>query len=332
MTEGIRFKSKASEKAAAKLKFTEKQAAAILDMRLYKLIGLEIQALEAEYQETMKNIAAYKDILDHYESMAAVIVRELDSIKKEYGTKRRTSIENAEEAVYEEKKMEETEVCFLMDRFGYMKLIDKNAYERNKEAAHNENRYLFTCMNTDKICLFTDNGKMHTIKAADIPLVRFRDKGVPADNLGNYDSSLEQILYVAPVSRLKEDVLLFVTKASMCKLVDGAEFDVAKRTIASTKLSGEDSLVFVGSASEMEQVVLQSKNGYFLKFLKTEISSMKKTAVGVRGMKLSGGDCLEHAYLLGGHQEYTVTIHEKPYSLNRLRLAKRDTKGVKPRI
>ena len=332
VTEGIRFKSKASEKAAAKLKFTERQATAILDMRLYKLIGLEIQALEAEYQETMKNIAAYKDILDHYESMAAVIVRELDSIKKEYGTKRRTSIENAEEAVYEEKKMEETEVCFLMDRFGYMKLIDKNAYERNKEAAHNENRYLFTCMNTDKICLFTDNGKMHTIKAADIPLVRFRDKGVPADNLSNYDSSSEQILYVAPVSRLKEDVLLFVTKASMCKLVDGAEFDVAKRTIASTKLSGEDSLVFVGSASEMEQVVLQSKKGYFLKFLKTEVSSMKKTAVGVRGMKLSKEDCLEHAYLLGGHQEYTVAIHEKPYSLNRLRLAKRDTKGVKPRI
>ena len=332
VTEGIRFKSKASEKAAAKLKFTERQATAILDMRLYKLIGLEIQALEAEYQETMKNIAAYKDILDHYESMAAVIVRELDSIKKEYGTKRRTSIENAEEAVYEEKKMEETEVCFLMDRFGYMKLIDKNAYERNKEAAHNENRYLFTCMNTDKICLFTDNGKMHTIKATDIPLVRFRDKGVPADNLSNYDSSSEQILYVAPVSRLKEDVLLFVTKASMCKLVDGAEFDVAKRTIASTKLSGEDSLVFVGSASVMEQVVLQSKKGYFLKFLKTEVSSMKKTAVGVRGMKLSKEDCLEHAYLLGGHQEYTVAIHEKPYSLNRLRLAKRDTKGVKPRI
>lgn len=332
VTEGIRFKSKAGEKAAAKLKFTERQATAILDMRLYKLIGLEIQALEAEYQETMRNIAAYKDILDHYESMAAVIVRELDSIKKEYGTKRRTSIENAEEAVYEEKKMEETEVCFLMDRFGYMKLIDKNAYERNKEAAHNENRYLFTCMNTDKICLFTDNGKMHTIKAADIPLVRFRDKGVPADNLSNYDSSSEQILYVAPVSRLKGDVLLFVTKASMCKLVDGAEFDVAKRTIASTKLSGEDSLVFVGSASEMEQVVLQSKKGYFLKFLKTEVSSMKKTAVGVRGMKLSKEDCLEHAYLLGGHQEYTVAINEKPYSLNRLRLAKRDTKGVKPRI
>ena len=82
----------------------------------------------------------------------------------------------------------------------------------------------------------------------------------------------------------------------------------------------------------MEQVVLQSRDGYFLRFPKTEISVMKKTAVGVRGMKLSGEDGLEHAYLLGGHQEYTITCHDKPYALNKIRLAKRDTKGVKPRI
>lgn len=332
VTEGIRFKTKTSEKAAAKLHFTEKQASAILDMRLYKLIGLEIEALQAEYEQTMKNIVLYKDILDHYDSMAAVIMKELDVIKKEYGNKRHTSIENAEEAVYEEKKMEETEVCFLMDRFGYMKLIDKNAYERNKEAAHSENRYVLSCMNTDKICLFTDTGKMHTIKAVDIPLVRFRDKGTPADNLSNYDSSTEQILYVVPVSQIRNDSILFVTKASMCKLVDGAEFDVAKRTIASTKLGEDDSLIFVGSADQMEQVVLQSAGGCFLRFLKQEISNMKKTAVGVRGMRLTDGDHLEHAYLLGGHQEYTITYHEKPYALNKVRLAKRDTRGVKPRI
>lgn len=332
ITEGIRFRTKVSEKAAKKLNFTEKQAVAILDMRLYKLIGLEIEALQEEYEQTMKNIASYKDILNHYDSMAAVIVKELDSIKKEYGTKRRTSVENAEEAVYEEKKMEETEVCFLMDRFGYMKLIDKNAYERNKDAAHSENRYVMSCMNTDKICIFTDTGKMHTIKAVDIPLVRFRDKGIPADNLSNYDSSSEKILYVAPVSRIKTESLLFVTKSSMCKLVDGGEFDVAKRTIASTKLAEDDALIFVGSAAEMEQVVLQSERGCFLRFLKQEISSMKKTAIGVRGMRLAEGDYLEHAYLLGGHQEYTISYHDKPYVLNKVRLAKRDTKGVKPRI
>ena len=332
VTEGIRFKGKSSEKAAQKLHFSEKQAAAILDMRLYKLIGLEIEALQADYAETMKNIAIYEDILNNYDSMAEVIMKELDQIKKEYGTKRRTVIENAEEVVYEEKKMEEMEVTFLMDRFGYMRTIDKSAYERNKEAANAENKYVFNCMNTDKICIFTDNGKMHSIKVADIPLVRFRDKGTPADNLSNYDSAQERMLYVAPLASVKENTLLFVTAASMCKLVSGAEFDVAKRTIVSTKLAEEDSLIFVGSADEMEQVVFQSEGGYFLRFQKQDISAMKKTSIGVRGMKLAEGDKLDHAYLLESRQEYTITYHDKPYVLNRIKLSKRDSKGIKPRI
>lgn len=331
VTEGIRFRSAASEKAAQKLRFTENQATAILEMRLYRLIGLEIQALQAEYAQTMKNIAHYEDILNNYDSMSDVIIKELDDIKKEYGTRRRTVIENAQEAVYEEKKAEASEVCFLMDRFGYMKVIDKNAYERNKEAANGEYRYVFHCMSTDKICIFTDGGKMHTVKVADIPMVRFRDKGIPADNISNYSSADEQMLYVAPMGEIRTSSLLFVTAASMCKLVAGEEFDVAKRTIASTKLTNEDRLIFVGKADEMEQVVLQSSSGCFLRFLKQEISVMKKTAVGVRGMKLAQGDVLEHAYLLESHQEYTITYHEKPFVLNKIRLAKRDTKGIRPR-
>ena len=332
ITEGIKFKTKTSEKAAKTLKFTEKQAAAILDMRLYKLIGLEIDALMKEHEETMKNIAAYEDILNNYDSMAAVIMGELDQIKKEYGSKRKTSIENAEEAVYEEKKMEETEVCFLMDRFGYMRLIDKNAYERNKDAAHAESRYVFTCMNTDKICIFTDTGKLHTVKAEDIPLVRFRDKGVPADNLGNYDSTSEQILYVAPLSQVAASTVLFVTENGMCKLVKGEEFRASKRTIVSTKLAEDDRLVFVGAADEMDQVVFQSEKGYFLRIMKTEISVTKKNAMGVRGMKLTGEDRIHHAYLLESRQEYAIEYHDKPYVLNKVKLAKRDTKGVKPRV
>lgn len=331
-TENIKFKSSISKKMAGMLRFTERQATAILEMRLYKLIGLEIEALQADYAETMKNIAIYEDILNNYDSMAEVIMKELDQIKKEYGTKRRTVIENAEEVVYEEKKMEEMEVTFLMDRFGYMRTIDKSAYERNKEAANAENKYVFNCMNTDKICIFTDNGKMHSIKVADIPLVRFRDKGTPADNLSNYDSAQERMLYVAPLASVKENTLLFVTAASMCKLVSGAEFDVAKRTIVSTKLAEEDSLIFVGSADEMEQVVFQSEGGYFLRFQKQDISAMKKTSIGVRGMKLAEGDKLDHAYLLESRQEYTITYHDKPYVLNRIKLSKRDSKGTKPRI
>ena len=110
------------------------------------------------------------------------------------------------------------------------------------------------------------------------------------------------------------------------QLVEGREFDVAKRTIASTKLAPGDELIFVGSAGEMEQVVLQSAGGSFLRFLKQEVSTMKKTSIGVRGMRLAEGDHLEHAYLLGGHQEYTITFRDRPYVLNKVRLAKRDTK------
>ncbi|MFR7719406.1 MAG: DNA gyrase subunit A, partial [Lachnospiraceae bacterium] len=120
VTDGIRFKTAKSKKEAAKLKFTEMQANAILDMRLYKLIGLEIDVLMKEHEETLKNIARYTDILNNYSSMAEVIMKELDQFKKEFGRPRRTALENAEEVVLEEQKIEELPVVFLMYRFGYV--------------------------------------------------------------------------------------------------------------------------------------------------------------------------------------------------------------------
>ena len=131
VTENIKFKTKESEKKASKLNFTERQATAILEMRLYKLIGLEVEALMDEHNTTLKNIAEYEDILTNRSTMAKVIMKELDGLKKNYSRKRRTHIDNVEAAVYEEKKMEEMEVVFLMDRFGYAKTIDVAAYERN---------------------------------------------------------------------------------------------------------------------------------------------------------------------------------------------------------
>ena len=192
ITEGIRFKSEVSRKRAAKLRFTLRQAEAILEMRLYRLIGLEIEALLEENKKTLKNIAEYEDILENHESMTRVILRELDAIKRAFSRPRRTSVENAEEIVLEEKKIEEMPVMFLMDRFGYARTIDMSVYERNKEAADSENRYVFPCMNTGKICVFTDTGKLHTIKVLDLPFGKFRDKGSPIDNFSNFNSGAEQ--------------------------------------------------------------------------------------------------------------------------------------------
>lgn len=195
--EGIKFKSEASKKQASQLDFTERQASAILEMRLYKLIGLEILALQKEYDEACKKIARYEKILGSRKEMAKVIKEDLMKIKKEYAVDRRTVIEDGKEAVFIEKKVPEQEVMFIMDRFGYAKTIDMAAYERNKEAVHNEYKYIFSCMNTDKICIFTDNGMLHQIKVKDIPFsTKFRDKGTPIDNLGNYDSSGERIIYL----------------------------------------------------------------------------------------------------------------------------------------
>lgn len=331
-TEGIRFKTKTSQKQAQKLHFTERQALAILDMRLYKLIGLEIETLMQEHEETMKRIATYEDILANYDSMAAVIIEDLKKIKKEYAKPRRTVVENAAEAVYEEKKIEEMEVVFLMDRFGYARTIDKNTYERNREAADSENKYVFSCMNTDKICIFTDLGRMHSIKVLDLPFGKLRDKGTPVDNVSNYDSAQEQIVYVGCLAGIKEGRLCFATAKGMVKLVAGSEFEASKRTIAATKLGEEDRVVMVQNAEPMEHLVLQTREGCFLKFLKEEIPEKKKTALGVRGIRMSEKDLVEHAYMLENRTEYEIEYKNKKVVLNKLKLAKRDTRGTKIRV
>jgi hypothetical protein len=330
-TENIRFKSGISKKMAAMLRFTERQATAILEMRLYKLIGLEIEALQKEHEETLQKIARYEDILDHHESMADVIIEDLDAIKKEYLRKRRTAIENAEEAVYEENKIEEQEVVFLMDRFGYAKTVDPATYERNKEAADAENKYILPCMNTGKICLFTDTGKMHQVKVLDLPYGKFRDKSLPIDNVSNYDSTKEEIVYICDSEQMRFAKLLFVTSQGMIKKVEGSEFQVSKRTIAATKLQAEDRLVSVQVITDNQQIVLQSKDGFFLRFPAEEVSEKKKGAVGVRGIKLRKNDEVEHAYLFEEGTEVKVKYKEKEVTLNRLKVAKRDGTGTKTR-
>lgn len=276
ITENIKFKSNISKKMASMLRFTERQATAILEMRLYKLIGLEIEALQAEHEQTLKSIARYEDILNNYDSMAEVIIEDLDAIKKTYARKRRTIVENAEEAVFEEKKIEEQEVVFLMDRFGYARTVDVSTYERNREAADSENKYIVSCLNTGKICLFTNAGKMHQVKVPDIPYGKFRDKGTPIDNLSNYNSTEEQIVFVCDEGSLSMAKLLFATKQGMLKQVDGSEFQVAKRTIAATKLLEEDEVICVQVVTEGQSIVLQTMNGYFLRFASTEVPEKKK--------------------------------------------------------
>ena len=245
VTENIRLKSRESELYAGNLNFTEKQAQAILELRLYKLIGLEILALQKEDENIVNRIADYEEILHSRKAMAKVIKKELQAIKKEYAVDRRTVIEDGKEAVFEENKIEEQEVVFIMDRFGYSKTIDTALFEKNRDTVIAENRYVFSCMNTDKICVFTDKGIMHQVKVLEVPYVKLKDKGTPIDNLCNYNSRDENIVFAAAKGSLLNKKLLFTSRLGMMKLVSGNEFDVSKKTVAATKLNDGDLLVSV---------------------------------------------------------------------------------------
>ncbi len=329
VTDNITFKNPASEIMAQQLHFTDRQAQAILDMRLYKLIGLEIEALMKEHDETLLNIGKYEDILEHRSSMAKVIIKELQNFKKQYAKERSTEIDNLKEAVVVEKKIEEQDVVFLMDRFGYAKTVDTSVYERNKETADAENRYIFTCKNTDKICIFTDKGQMHLLKVLDLPYGKFRDKGTPIDNVCNYDSKEENFVYIASLEQVSSHRLVFGTAQSMLKVVDGAEFVVAKKTTAATKLADGDEVLTVRALEGDETLVMCSHKDMFLRIDCEQIPQKKKSAVGVRGMKLAAGDTLKHIYVLHEGENADVEVKGKMIALNRLHIGNRDTKGVR---
>ena len=265
-TDGIRFKTRESAVMAAQLAFTPRQADAILELRLRKLVGLEINALLKEHEETVANIYRYEDILEQRSSMTRVIREELSRFKKEFASPRRTEITQGEEMVYVKPEEEETRVLFVMDRFGYAKTMDLAAYERNKETINAEFRVHFICSNLGRVCVFTDTGMMHTVKVSDLPMAKIREKGRPIDNVCKFDSAKENVIYITNQSELNLYRLVFVTEQGYVKIVSGGEFDVTRLTIQATKLDDDDRLVMVGAITDQLNIVLRTREGLFLKY------------------------------------------------------------------
>ena len=328
----IQFRVPGFEEEAQKLCFTERQASAILEMRLYKLIGLEILALEKEHRETLKKIKEYEKILSSREAMDQVIKADLASIKEEFSSPRRTGIEDGREVVYDESAIEVREVVFVMDRFGYSRVLERATYDRNQETVDSEHSYVVCCLNTDKICLFTDTGALHQVKIADVPLGKLRDKGTPIDNLCKYDGTKEEIVFLTTAASLPGHSFLFATKGALLKQVPGEEFETNNRMVAAAKLTEGDQLVSVQPMDGAREIVLQTDHGVFLRFSAEEIPLQKKNAKGVRGIRLSKGEQLEKVYLLGENTENIVVYKEKQVHLNRLKVSRRDGTGSKVRL
>ena len=328
----IQFRVPGFEEEAKKLCFTERQASAILEMRLYKLIGLEILALEKEHKETLRKIREYEKILSSRDAMDQVIKEDLNSIKEEFSSPRRTGIEDGREAVYDESAVEVREVVFVMDRFGYSRILERSTYDRNQETVDSEHSHVVCCLNTDKICLFTNTGALHQVKVADIPLGKLRDKGTPIDNLCKYDGTKEEIVFLTNAAALPGHILLFATKGAMLKQVPGEEFETNNRMVAATKLADGDQVADIQMMDGAREAVLQTDHGVFLRFAAEEIPVQKKNAKGVRGIKLSKEEQLETVYLLGENTDNIAVYKEKQVHLNRLKLSHRDGKGSRTRL
>lgn len=324
----IYFKDPSYLRDAMQLHFTERQAQAILEMRLYKLIGLEILALEKEHAETLKKIETYEGYLSSREKLDKLLIKDLEAIKKEYAHERRTRLEDSKEAVVEEKAPEDEQVIFLLDRFGYAKLLDVASYEKNREQIESEYRAVIPIMTSGRIQLYTSAGVLHQVKVRDIPAGKLKDKGVPIDNLSRFDGRKEEIHLVAAAGSLSKEQLLFVSREGYVKLVDGAEFETANKTVVATKLGDGDTVTAVAVLGKGKQeVLLLSGENYALRFYAEETPQMKKNARGVRGMRLGTGDYVQKALLLPPMEEFV--FNGKKVNLEKIRRGHRDTKGEK---
>ena len=335
VTEGIRFKSAASEKEAKTLNFTENQADAILAMQLSKLIGLEILKLHEENETLLANIAEYEKVLSDVKELYKVIKGRLREFKKQLNTPRRTTLTDTTAKAYVEKVViEDLYIC--IDRFGYTKAIDAAAFGRANEETKSEFASIIKIKNTDKLCIFTDKGNMHQVKVEKIPRCKMKDKGTLIHSLCKMDNEEEGLLYTS-FEDLFESVLMFTTKSGYIKLVSGVEFETGRQMIAATKLDDGDAVVGIAMLTAADvltgtkKVILLTDQGLSLGFPVGEVSEFKKTSRGVKAISLEKNDFLTFATVVHPAAE-TFEYNGKTLNARRVRNRKRAAKGQKANL
>ena len=323
----VKIKDKKLAKVASKFNFTALQADAILDMRLYKLIGLEIADLNNEYKDTLAKIKLYKSILKEKSKVDNLIIDDMKRIKKEYGVERKTSFEDAEEIVIEEPKAEIMDVVYCQDKFGYCKVMDPNLYEKNKETVDTNNQYVFSARTDERAIIFGSKGFMHQIRLDKVPLLKTNEKGKPIDNLSKFKSEEETIVGVETTKSIENAYLFFVTKEGLIKFADTKEYVTANAKVVATKVNGNDEVVRALVCYADKDLVIRTNDNFFLRLKPDEVPLLGRATKGVKGIKLGKGDFVIDAYVL--EDDTVVSIDGKNKNLNQLKRSARATKGSK---
>ena len=284
IVEEIKFRTKACEKIAKNFRFTETQADAILDMKLQKLIGLEMTTLMKELEKSKKNIELYSAILSSKTKMNNRMKAEMLEIKEKYGKKRKTEITDAEAVVIKQPEIKEEKMHAVINRFGYIKLLDETTYERNKENVESDYRYVCEVMNTGRLYVFTAEGKCHQIKASAVPVGKYNDKGVPLEKVSGLTSSETVICIVADFNPKEE--IVFVTENGFVKKTPLSDFVSSRKTIDATKLNDGDKLVAAVQATNKKTLNIVTDKKKKISIDIPRIKTLKRNSVGVQPAKL----------------------------------------------
>ncbi len=335
ITDGINFRNPDSEYEAQTLTFTERQADAILAMPLSRLVGLELMKLHQENETLLANIAEYEDVLGSIAKLHKVIKKRLTTYKKQFGRPRRTELCNLTVTNYVE-EIKEEDIYVLIDRFGYAKSMDSAAYGRLAPETLQEIPHTVMMKNTDKLCVFTDQGNMYQIKAKDIPKGKARDKGTLIHNLCKMNNEENGLLMIS-FEELFNSQLLFITKKGYVKQVSGIEFETSRYMVNASKLDADDLLVAVEQVMPEDaifgdrKVIMITKKGMSLGFPLSEVNEFKKTSRGLKGISLADNDEVLHGALVQPDTDIKV-FDGKKYNVKKIKLRKRNDKPMKSQI
>lgn len=311
----------AKERLMERFGLSEIQAQAILDMQLRRLQGLEKEKIENEYQELLKKIAYYTQLLADEHMLMGVVKTELLEIKEKWGDKRRTKIKADETEIDEEDLIEEEKVCVTLTHLGYIKRVPVDTYKSQRRGGKGvtgittrENDFVKNLIMTsthDYLMFFTNTGKAHKIKAYEIPEATRTAKGTPAVNFLNL-MQRERITAVIPIKEFAEDkFLIAVTKQGIIKKTALSNFDTNRKTgLIAMNLKDGDELIGIKQTSGTNNVIIVTKHGKCICFSENDVRPMGRIAGGVRAIKLEKDDEVVAMELVEPGQELLVVTQK----------------------
>ena len=320
----------AKDRLINEYKLSDKQAQAILDMRLVRLTGLERDKVENEYNKTMAAIADFEDILARPERIDQIIYEELLEIQERFGDERRTELMVGEVlSIEDEDLIEEENVVVTLTHNGYIKRLPTSDFKAQNRGGrgvqgmgvHDDDfiEHLLTTSTHDELLFFTNTGKVYRMKGYEIPEYGRTAKGIPMINLLDIsgDEKIQTVINVPAAkvqeSQDKEMYLFFITRQGVVKRTAVSEFgNIRKNGLKAVTLHDDDELINVLATDNTKNIIIATHQGYAVSFAETDIRSMGRSAAGVRGVRLRENDYVVGSAILEEDNQVFV-ISEKGY-------------------